>query len=53
MVKPAKFVAETRKGANLEFTDKESLLSYLAIARELLLDSKYLQKRFSHYSLEK
>jgi len=52
-VTPAKFVAETRKGANLEFTDRESLLSYLAIARELLLDSKYLQKRFSHYSLEK
>lgn len=52
-VVPPRFVAETRKGANLEFTDKESLLSYLAIARELLLDSKYLQKRFSHYSLEK
>lgn len=52
-ITPARFVAETRKGANLEFTDKESLLSYLAIARELLLDSRYLQKRFSHYSLEK
>jgi hypothetical protein len=53
IITPARFVAETRKGANLEFTDRESLLSYLAIARELLLDSKYLQKRFKHYSLEK
>lgn len=50
---PPRFIAETRKGANLEFTDRESLLSYLAIARELLLDSKYLQRRFKHYSLEK
>lgn len=49
---PPKFVAETRKGANLEFTDKESLLSYLAIARELLLDSKYLGKRLTSGSLE-
>lgn len=37
-----RFVAETRKGANLEFTHKESFLSYLAIAREILLQSKYL-----------
>jgi len=48
---PARFVAETRKGANLEFTNKESLLSYLAIARELLLDSKYLRKTVPKMSL--
>jgi len=50
---PSKFVAETRKGANLEFSNKESLLSYLAIARELLLDSKYLKGKMKTYSLTK
>jgi len=39
------FEADTRNGAKLAFTDKESFLSYLSIARELLLNSKYLQGR--------
>lgn len=52
-VAKARFVAETRKGANLEFSDRESFLSYLAIARELLLDSKYLRGKVSTFSLQK
>lgn len=50
---PARFVAETRKGANLEFTNKESLLSYLAIAREILLNSKYLRNKVRTMTLIK
>jgi len=37
-----KFRAATRKGADLEFTSRESFISYLATAREILLDSPYL-----------
>jgi hypothetical protein len=32
-----KFVAETRKGAKLEFTRREAFLTYLFNAREMLL----------------
>jgi hypothetical protein len=47
----ARFIADTRKGAKLEFTDKESFLSWLAVARELLLDSPYLQNKIANWSL--
>jgi len=47
----ARFVADTRKGATLEFTDKESFLSWLAVARELLLNSPYLQNKVASWSL--
>lgn len=33
-----RFVADTRKGATLEFTDRESFLIYLDNARDYLLD---------------
>jgi hypothetical protein len=46
-----RFVAETRKGANLEFTGKESFLSWLSVARELLLDSQYLQNKTAGWTL--
>jgi len=47
----ARFVADTRKGAKLEFTNKESFLSWLSVARELLLDSPYLQNKIANWSL--
>jgi len=47
----ARFVADTRRGANLEFTTKESFLSWLAVARELLLNSPYLQNKIANWSL--
>jgi hypothetical protein len=39
------FMAETRKGANLKFTNRESFLSYLALARDIILDNKYLMDK--------
>jgi len=50
--KPSRFIAETRNGANLEFTNRESLLSYLAIAREILLDTPYLRKATRNWTLQ-
>jgi hypothetical protein len=46
-----RFVADTRNGANLEFTGRESFISWLAVARELLLNSEYLTKKWSSRSL--
>lgn len=45
------FMAETRKGANLKFTNRESFLSYLALARDIILDNKYLMDKWSSKSL--
>jgi len=39
-----RFVAETRKGAKLEFSDKESFLAYLVTARDLLLKNSSLER---------
>jgi len=39
-----RFEADTRNGAKLAFTGRESFLSWLAIARQLLLDSDYFTK---------
>lgn len=39
-----RYVADTRNGASLEFTHRESFLSWLAIARQLLIDSEYFKK---------
>lgn len=39
-----RFCADTRKGAKLEFTKRESFLVWLAIARELMLESKYFKR---------
>lgn len=47
-----KFRAATRKGADLEFTSKESFISYLATAREILLDSPYLLSVWKSKSLK-
>lgn len=44
-------MAETRKGANLRFSDRESFLSYLAIARDIILDNKYLMDKWQSKSL--
>lgn len=46
--KPERFVANTRNGANLEFTRREAFLSYLYEAREglLQLDNDYMKKNY-------
>lgn len=49
---PARFVADTRKGAKLEFTDKESFMTYLYNARDLALSDKYLSDAISKKTLE-
>jgi hypothetical protein len=46
-----RFEADTRNGANLAFSTKESFLSYLAIARELLLNSAYFAGKWQERSL--
>lgn len=48
-----RFVAETRNGASLEFTSRESFLSYLAVSRELLLHSPYEMRRWESQPLTK
>jgi hypothetical protein len=40
----ARFRADTRKGATLEFGDKESLIMYLNTARTLLLNASVKQE---------
>lgn len=47
-----KFRAATRKGADLEFSSMESFLSYLAVARDILLDSPYLLSVWKARSLK-
>jgi len=46
-----RFTADTRNGADLSFTNRESFISWLSVARELLLNSEYLQKRWASRSL--
>jgi len=41
-----RFSAQTRKGAALKFTDKESLLSYLSIARDGMLKDSSVGRYF-------
>jgi len=48
-----KFVANTRKGANLEFSQRESFISYLATARNIVLDSDYLMHHLQNYTLQR
>lgn len=48
-----RFIASTRKGADLEFTDRESFISYLAQARELLLKDSSAQKYWAKKGLNK
>lgn len=45
---PERFVADTRKGATLEFTRREAFLSYLYEAREgiLQLENEYMRKNY-------
>jgi len=45
------FQADTRNGASLSFTKRESFLSWLAVARQLLIDSNYFDKGTSMMSL--
>ena len=47
----SRFMASTRNGATLEFTNKESFISFLNTARTLLLNS-YHQSKLSGESLE-
>lgn len=46
-----RFEADTRNGAKLKFTFRESFLSYLAIAREILLENPYMQEKWNEKSL--
>jgi hypothetical protein len=46
-----RFSAQTRKGATLKFTDKESLLSYLSIARDGMLKDSSVGRYFRNRPL--